>query len=54
MTYKILHASLEYTYGVVSLRTVLTGLLPVLQEQGLQISIIPPYYEFLKYNDIFN
>lgn len=45
--HKVLHVSLEYKYGLGELKAVMSGLLPALQDLGINTSIITPYYNFL-------
>ena len=49
----VLHVSLEYQYGIGGLKTVMNGLLPALEENGVNISVITPYYDFIQHNPGF-
>lgn len=50
--YSVLHLSLEYTYGIGGLKSVITGLLPALSCNNTVVSIITPFYDFLDNTDL--
>jgi glycogen synthase len=52
MMHSVLHLSLEYTYGVGGLRSVITGLIPALDRNDMPVSIITPFYDFLENLDL--
>lgn len=49
--YRVLHVALEYKYGIGGLKAVLNGLLPALKQEGVNASVVTPYYDFIHYDD---